>query len=385
MIRSAASKVIWVGRTAATVFGLALVLALVLGVATMALAAVPGDPFRLGKLNAIDAVSRLKGSVGGPMLLLDNDSQEARATALKLQVEEGKAPLKVNALAGKARNLNADKLDGKSEADFYAAGSKVADSVHADQADTATTADNADLLDNKTSSDFQPAYERTVVVSPVGTDTENGQALLDALTSINDASATKEYLLYIEPGTYDLGTSTLRMRQHVDIEGAGELKTIITGSVSHCPTEVSVAGLLRGATDAELRFLTVRNTAQGQCNIAIYNFNSCPRLTHVTAEATGGAGNFTTGVVNFSTCSSMTMTDVTATASGGADNRGVLNVGAQPTIKQSKVSGSTYSLYQESGGTVKVALSQLVGPINVVSGTLQCFNNYDQNMAAVTC
>ena len=37
MIRSAASKVAWVGRTASMVFGLALVLALVLGVASMAL------------------------------------------------------------------------------------------------------------------------------------------------------------------------------------------------------------------------------------------------------------------------------------------------------------------------------------------------------------
>lgn len=139
--RSTASKLMWVGRTAATVFGLALVLALVLGVATMALAAGPGDPFKLGKLNAIDAVSRLKGSVGGAMLVVDNDSSEPRASALKLLVEEERSPLTVNATAGKAHNLNADKLDGKSEADFYAAGSKVADSEHADQAD------NADQLD----------------------------------------------------------------------------------------------------------------------------------------------------------------------------------------------------------------------------------------------
>jgi hypothetical protein len=48
MLRTTASKVAWVGRTASMVFGLALVLALVLGVATMALAAVPGDPFKLG-------------------------------------------------------------------------------------------------------------------------------------------------------------------------------------------------------------------------------------------------------------------------------------------------------------------------------------------------
>jgi hypothetical protein len=48
MFRSATSKVVWVGKTASIAFGLALVVALVLGVTTVALAAVPGDPFRLG-------------------------------------------------------------------------------------------------------------------------------------------------------------------------------------------------------------------------------------------------------------------------------------------------------------------------------------------------
>jgi len=112
MIRSAVSKVMWVGRTAAAVFGLALVLALVFGVATMALAAVPGDPFRLGQTNGIDAMSTLVGNVAGPMLMLDNNSTGAGATALDLRVEAGKPPMKVNS-ATKVTKLNADSLDGK--------------------------------------------------------------------------------------------------------------------------------------------------------------------------------------------------------------------------------------------------------------------------------
>ncbi len=115
MIRSVAGKVAWVGRTAAMVFGLALVLALVLGVATVALAAVPGDPFELGQTNTINnALTTLTGSnAGGSMLVVDNDSAASGARALDLRVEPGKQPLNVNAEAGKAGNLNADKLDGK--------------------------------------------------------------------------------------------------------------------------------------------------------------------------------------------------------------------------------------------------------------------------------
>lgn len=48
-MRKAAGKVAWAARTTTTVVGLAIMLALVFGAATMALAAVPGDPFKLGR------------------------------------------------------------------------------------------------------------------------------------------------------------------------------------------------------------------------------------------------------------------------------------------------------------------------------------------------
>jgi hypothetical protein len=56
----------------------------------------------------------------------------------------------VNAEAGKATNLDADRLDNKEASDFYAAGSKVADSDHADHADAADTATNAQNANNAT-------------------------------------------------------------------------------------------------------------------------------------------------------------------------------------------------------------------------------------------
>jgi hypothetical protein len=358
-------------------------------------------------------MSTLVGNVAGTMLRVDNNSEEAGATALDLRVEPGKAPMKVNS-ATKVALLNADKVDGKDATAFYAAGSKVADSSHADQADNATNAQNAsnaDTVDGKHASDFAAAYERTVVVSPTGTDTENGTALLNALNGIPDASATKKYLIYIEPGTYDLGSGTLQMKEHVDIQGAGELNTLITSSVSRvfgCD-----AGTVKGANSAELRFLTVRNTGTTtSCHTAIWNNNASTRLTHVTAEAVGVGASDNRGVFNASN-SNPTITDVTATASGGTFSYGVFNsgssptitdvtatasggssanygvwdqTGSSPTIKQSKLSGTTNSLFHNpafGGGTAKVALSQLVGPVG--GSSFQCFNNYNENLAPVTC
>ena len=114
MIRSVAGKVAWVGRTAAMVFGLALVLALVLGVATVALAAVPGDPFLLGRNNPIDSRTTLAGNMAAsPLLRVDNDSNADGSSALDLRVEPNRAPMTVNSPT-RVDNLNADLLDGES-------------------------------------------------------------------------------------------------------------------------------------------------------------------------------------------------------------------------------------------------------------------------------
>src|SRR5215217_1929827 len=227
--------------------------------------------------------------------------------------------------------------------------------------------------------------KRTVVVSPVGTDPENGTALINALAAIVDASQTKKYLLYVEPGTYDLGSATLQMKEHVDIEGAGELSTLITSSAARFNVP---AGTVLGADDAELRFLTVRNTgtgAVGSWSAAILNLATSPRLTHVTAEVIASR-SINTGVFNALSAGTPIITDVIATASGDATNIGVENVLCSPTIKQSKLSGSYNSLLHARGGTTTIALTQLAGPIATSKGgAVRCFNNYDENLHAVTC
>ena len=165
MLRSAASKVMWVGRATVFLVGLAVIGAVTVGLGSAAIAQAQNPPgqqgvFRLATTNTANAVSGLVGSVTqDAMLLVDNNGG---GPALDLQVEPGQAPMKVNSRA-KVDNLNADTVDGKSDTDFYAAGSKVADSSHADQADNATSADtatnaqnaaNANNLDGKDSSEF---------------------------------------------------------------------------------------------------------------------------------------------------------------------------------------------------------------------------------------
>jgi hypothetical protein len=376
MSRSMLSKVVSVGRATVLVVGIATMVAALLGAASMAFAG-NGDPWILGQLNSATAITRLAGSGGvdGPMLVVTNNDSGSDDTALDLNVQSGEPPMTVNSQT-KVTNLNADRLDGMNSTAFA-------------------------------------SYERTVIVSPVGTNAQNGQALLNALSSINDASASKPYLIYIEPETYDLGNRTLQMKPYVDIQGSGELNTTITSTVS---SDSGAAGTVEGADNTELRFLTVQSTSTPSVQdirISILNDSGSPRLTHVSAETTGADNSFHIGVSNTGN-SRPTMTDVTASASGNSDNVGVQIsggsttmtdstasasgsrnidtalqiIGGSVTVRQSQLSatgtGQNTALAQD-GGSAKVALSQLVGGTEGNNNGLQCFDNYDENLNPVNC
>lgn len=122
----------------ALALGVAVMLALTVGLASEALGANGGNLI-LGK--ATNVATRVTGLVGkvanGAALLVINPSG---GPALDLRVQAGKAPMKVNS-SGKVANLNADGLDGKSSEAFLGAGGKATD---------------ADKLDGKDSSAFMP-------------------------------------------------------------------------------------------------------------------------------------------------------------------------------------------------------------------------------------
>jgi hypothetical protein len=122
MAKKIYKRTMGIARGTALTLGVAVMLALMLGVASTALAGTGvGARFQLGQTNTVNAITKLIGSVAGPSLVIDNNSTGTGATALDLQVEAGKAPMKVNSDA-KVANLNSDKLDGKDSTQFQPAG-----------------------------------------------------------------------------------------------------------------------------------------------------------------------------------------------------------------------------------------------------------------------
>lgn len=144
MLRSTANKVMWVGRATVFMVGLAVILALVLGVATTALGATGGN-FLLGKFNAAETPTSLVGTLADAAksaLVVQNKSGGA---ALDLRVGNATtpandvAPMKVNS-SKKVAKLNADRVDDR-EASSFANG-------------VGGVATNAENLDGKDSTEF---------------------------------------------------------------------------------------------------------------------------------------------------------------------------------------------------------------------------------------
>jgi hypothetical protein len=247
---------------------------------------------------------------------------------------------------------------------------------------------------------------RTVLVGPIpGDPVASGTGLLNALASINPTSCPGDnWRLWIAPGVYDLGGSSLVMKPCVDIEGAGERATKITRAGNnlggHC---TSAAHTVIAASYTELRLLTIESINSGT-SCALLADGASTKLAQVTLLSSGTNG-YGLSVANASSltltdvtinaaggwvdvgidanASSLTLTDVTVVASGFAGDFAVSAHSSALTIYRSRVAGTTQTaIYTNAPGLTRVAHSQLEGGL---SPGIACIGNYDANLAPVTC
>ncbi len=209
------------------------------------------------------------------------------------------------------------------------------------------------------------AQIRTVLVSPVpGNPIASGTALRNALAGIPSPSSTDRWLLKIEPGIYDIGSTSLPMRPWVDIEGSGIGVTTIRGTVDG---GTLVNATINGASNAELRLLTVEATGNSTINtvIAMYNQNAFPRLYRVKLVAQAGSSVW--GMRNFQSAPLIEECEITAStnSSTGAAAYGIVfrdyvYTGQRSSILRSKIAVSSavsnsalnYGLFLIAGQTV---------------------------------
>lgn len=180
-------------------------------------------------------------------------------------------------------------------------------------------------------------YSNVIIVAPSGGDFTSP---VDAMNAITDASASNPYLVKIMPGEYNIQSNMLQMKPYVDIEGSGESVTRILGYNY---------AVIRGASTAEIRFLTVIsscvNPEPGYSVFGVFNENvTRMKLTHVNVEVLktcgiGGAAIY--NLAGYSAASTVEINDsiVAITASNG-DSVGIGNTASSITVNNVAISAN---------------------------------------------
>ena len=124
-------------------------------------------------------------------------------------------------------------------------------------------------------------FARIRVVPPGDTPLIGGENLRNALQSIVKVSAEEPWLLFVEPGVYDLGTQGLQLRPYIHVQGAGQQLTTLRSRAAG-PTVVT-------ADHTELRSLTVEHLGGSAEAVALSNASPLFRARDVGAVARDGS------------------------------------------------------------------------------------------------
>jgi len=230
---------------------------------------------------------------------------------------------------------DADTLDGQNGA-YYLAWSNfvgipgdIADGDDDTLADLSCSPDEIAAWNGSAwncSADDDTPYTRTYVVGPVGTPTDNGTALRNAIAAIIPPTSREEaVLLVLEPGTFALGTTGIEMWGWMTIEGAGEDLTLITGAA--CGPSYDNPTIRSTSSRSGLRGLTVENTCDNPAELGI-GFGAEGSYATLERVALWAHGDAKTNIAFRSMSSNLKMSHVAVTAEQGSTaNWGLFNGG----------------------------------------------------------
>lgn len=398
---------------------------------TIALAGVSNDQVLSQHIKEADGTSGQNTNSGSG--IKTGHIQDGAITTPKIvdgAVTDAKITGPISASKISSTGLNADTVDGKHASDLASA-------VHTHNQSEVNGLTNA--LAGKAEANhhhdsvYQKKYGKIAVVAKSGGEYSDPIAAMnDLATWCGTPSATNPCLLKIMPGVYNIGSNSLQMRQYVDTEGSGESTTRIIGNVDGY-------GVIIGASNAELRFLTIEGKQTGgYFGLAVNNTAASPKITNVTAIASGGSytnygfvndsdsapilTNVTVivqgakyhgyGILNSSNPNAdyTILENVTVTVTGGWSDGlvygvyntqnsktvmrnakvtvtdpnggyGVYNNDSIIKIDNSVINGPSFSVYSP-GGTAYIGYTKLE---NSLGGTLKCIGVYDGDYNPIIC
>ena len=133
-------------------------------------------------------------------------------------------------------------------------------------------------------------YKRTIIVPIVpGDPSASGDRLKSTLAGITDASDNNTYLIQLELGTYNIGSSTLTIPEGITLQGTGSGPSIVGGSLIQ-GSNVSTLALITGDVSINNISFRLTNSTLPATTISIAT-NSFVLLTGVFAQAITTSGN----------------------------------------------------------------------------------------------
>lgn len=210
-------------------------------------------------------------------------------------------------------------------------------------------------------------YANLVIVAKSGGDFTSP---IDAINSVTTASAANPFVVKVMPGVYDLGTSSLQMKEYVSLEGSGEDSTVITSIVQSFGDGCD-SGTINMANNSSVRKIQIQNSAQngtnGYSNIGISFANVMAKVEDVKVLVGNAAvaGGVITGICSGGSLGHAILNNVTAEANNGSASAFCSNSGGNMTILNSRGVAVT-------NGTAIAVDSRGEGPV----GTVVVTNSY---------
>jgi hypothetical protein len=207
----------------------------------------------------------------------------------------------------------------------------------------------------------QAPFVRTYIVDGGSSPTANGNALMIALSNISGNSATNPWLIKVEPGIFDLGSSGLTLKDYVDIEGSGPGVTTITSSQPRTPGNLATINVPVGV-HAEVRELTVQNISSDAIGITSSSTNFA--LTRANVVIPNGAVS-TFGILG--TAATIARTSFQLTSSNNTSE--AIYVSGNPAIKDvTIVIQNTSAVVLATGITITGGSPTIDNAVVTVSG-----------------
>jgi len=152
---------------------------------------------------------------------------------------------------------------------------------------------------------------------------------------------------------------------------------------------VTSCGVRNDSSSPEMTTVSASASGGSLNNYGVYNINhASPTMTNVKAIASGGLDT-SCGV--FNDISDITINNSLISASGGAFSYGIKNHAGTGSyilsVNNSQISGSTNSIFNNSFYTTTIGASQLSGGAVSASGAYHCVGVYNQSYVALnaTC